>query len=98
MIHKFTGGKDGSYPYAGLILDQAGNLYGTASDGGKLACKCGVVFELAPNSKGGWKETVLHSFFDRPGIDPGAALIFDTSGNLYGTTIGDGTQDIWFSA
>jgi uncharacterized repeat protein (TIGR03803 family) len=81
-------------PYAGLIFDQAGNLYGTATTGGNLSCNshrgCGVVFKLTLTSKGGWKETVLHSFLDHPGSEPGAGLILDASGNLYGTTIGDG--------
>jgi uncharacterized repeat protein (TIGR03803 family) len=92
VLHQFTGGKDGAAPYEGVIFDQAGNLYGTAEKGGNLsACGsqgCGVVFKLAPNSKGGWSETVLHAFADHPGAFPNGALIFDGSGNLYGTTEG----------
>ncbi len=94
VLHHFTGGKDGANPEAGLIFDQAGNLYGTAEAGGNLsycnASGCGVVFKLAPNSKGGWTETVLHAFTDRGGAFPAAGLILDTAGNLYGTTQGDG--------
>ena len=49
------------------------------------------VFKLAPNSNGGWKETVLHTFVDHPGASPvGGGLIFDANGNLYGETAGDG--------
>jgi uncharacterized repeat protein (TIGR03803 family) len=90
VIHRFTSGRDGWFPYAGLIFDTAGNLYGTT---GTAACGgdpgCGVVFKLTPNSKGGWNERVLHTFADHPGAHPGAGLIFDPAGNLYGTTAGD---------
>jgi uncharacterized repeat protein (TIGR03803 family) len=92
VLHRFTGSWDGRGPGAGLIFDRAGNLYGTTRVGGDLRCNnsgCGVVFKLAPNSKGGWDETVLHDFFDQPGAVPEAGLIFDSAGNLYGTTAGD---------
>jgi uncharacterized repeat protein (TIGR03803 family) len=88
VLHQFTGGEDGGNPEADLILDSAGNLYGTAAVGG--AHGYGVVFKLAPNANGGWDETVLHSFMDKPGANPQSALIFDPAGNLYGTTAGDG--------
>jgi uncharacterized repeat protein (TIGR03803 family) len=94
VLHHFTGGAQGAEPYAGLILDQAGNLYGTAEFGGDLSfcmrAGCGVVFKLAPNSKGEWTETVLHYFVDHPGARPLAGLIFDATGNMYSTTLGDG--------
>jgi len=70
-----------------LIFDAAGNLYGTTQFGG--AHSFGTVFELAPNGHGRWKETVLHSFKDRPGANPTGNLIFDSLGHLYGTTVGD---------
>jgi uncharacterized repeat protein (TIGR03803 family) len=95
VLYSFTGGSDGANPYAGLISDSAGNLYGTTENGGSSNCKgCGVVFQLAPNSKGGWTESVLYSFFG--GLDgayPLAALVFDGVGNLYGTTEGGGPGD-----
>ena len=98
VIHRFTGGAQGGEPRAGLTFDRAGNLYGTTELGGALGlCKfagragCGVVFKLAPNSKGAWTETVLHHFVDHPGARPVAVPIFDAVGNLYGTTLGDGT-------
>jgi uncharacterized repeat protein (TIGR03803 family) len=80
---------DGAQPYAGMIFDSKGNLYGTTSHGGNTsACEggCGVVFELSPDGKGNWTETILYSFDATDGSNPLAALTFDSSGNLYGTT------------
>ena len=94
VLHHFTRGKDGANPFAGLIFDQAGNLYGTAMKGGNLSyCGdgCGVVFKLTLGSDGTWRERVLHSFMAHPGAYPWARVIFDAAGNLYGTTYGDGT-------
>ncbi len=82
---------DGHYPYAGLVLDKNGNLYGTTIYGG--ANGFGAVFELTS----GGVEKVLYSFQGSPdGYYPTAGLVFDKSGNLYGTTelggaFGDGT-------
>src|ERR1035441_332430 len=88
---------DGYQPWAGLIFDAAGNLYGTTVYGGTAdtTCSyCGTVFELTPNGSGGWTETVLHSFGDgTDGFYPSAGLIFDAAGNLYGTTAMGGTYD-----
>jgi len=85
VLHSFTD-KDGSHPLAGLIFDQAGNLYGTTLFGGRT--HNGVVFQLTL-SGGVWKETVLHNFTGRnDGIDPEANLIIDQNGVLYGTTMG----------
>jgi uncharacterized repeat protein (TIGR03803 family) len=97
VLHNFCSVKDcadGKQPYGGLIFDQSGNLYGTTYFGGSVDyCRpspgCGVVFRLAPNPKGGWKETVLHVFVDHPGALPFESLTFDGAGNLYGTTLGD---------
>jgi uncharacterized repeat protein (TIGR03803 family) len=79
---------DGFYPFAGLIFDQAGNLYGTTYlGGGPVGCDCGVVFELTRNADGSWAEKVLHHFTS--GADGGlpiGGLIFDQAGNLYGAT------------
>jgi uncharacterized repeat protein (TIGR03803 family) len=92
VLYQFTGGKDGGFPFAGLIFDAAGNLYGTTTYGGLSSdCYvhgCGVAFRLAPNSNGGWTETVLHDFVDLQGY-PSAGLIFDAAGSLYGTTAGN---------
>jgi uncharacterized repeat protein (TIGR03803 family) len=88
-------------PHGGLILDTAGSLYGTASEFGNMrACNsgCGVVFKLSLLSGGGWKESVLHAFDDTDGGAPYASLIFDSEGNLYGTTDGGGNLSDCFSA
>jgi uncharacterized repeat protein (TIGR03803 family) len=72
-----------------LIFDAAGNLYGTTYSGGIYGY--GTAFKVTSNPDGSWTETVLRSFSGRPdGSYPHAGLIFDTAGNLYGTTEGGG--------
>jgi len=88
VLHQFTlnSGKDGVNPRAGLIFDAAGNLYGTTYGGG--AHDEGMVFELSPSAGGRWTEKILYSFKRHAdGIYPWAGLIFDSAGNLYGTTL-----------
>jgi len=90
VLHSFDV-NDGKNPLAGLVFDVAGNLYGTTVVGG--ASGLGTVFELVPDGHGTWKETVLHSFSGDPdGYSPEAGLIFDSSGNLYGTTMWGGAS------
>jgi uncharacterized repeat protein (TIGR03803 family) len=90
VLHSFGSATDGALPYGSLIFDASGNLYGTTAGGGTGSCSgygCGTVFELSPNSDGSWSETVLHNFKNEgDGYSPYAGLIFDASGNLYGTT------------
>jgi uncharacterized repeat protein (TIGR03803 family) len=98
ILHGFSGGWDGTYPYAGLIVDSMGKLYGTTEYGGDLSCDpdyriagCGVAFELTSDGKGIWSENILHTFTFNDGAFPEASLVFDTAGNLYGTpTLGPG--------
>jgi uncharacterized repeat protein (TIGR03803 family) len=88
VLYSFTGGENGGGPYAGVIRDPAGNLYGTTSDGG--AASVGVVYKL--NAAG--QETVLHTFTGgADGSFPNAGVIRDSSGNLYGTTSSGGTAN-----
>lgn len=89
MLHNFTGGQDGGYPYAGLTLDRPGNLYGTAFDGG-TGCSpfggCGTVFELK-HVESNWLFTPLYSFLGSgDGAYPLARVVFGPNGTLYGTT------------
>lgn len=86
VLHNFGAGTDGSEPNAGLIMDAAGNLYGTTTLGG--AHGDGAAFELTPVTGEGWTEKMLHSFSGTTdGSQPWAELIFDAAGNLYGTTV-----------
>jgi uncharacterized repeat protein (TIGR03803 family) len=89
VIHSFNG-IDGLSPFAGLIFDPAGNLYGSTYFGAND--DFGTIFRLKPAVHGGWNETVLHSFRNLPGAYPYSSLTLDGSGDLYGTTIGDGTK------
>jgi uncharacterized repeat protein (TIGR03803 family) len=79
---------DGLNPQAGLVVDSAGNLYGTTYQGG--TANWGTVYELSPPTppSGMWTETILHEFTNgADGATPDGPLTFDTAGNLYGTTI-----------
>jgi uncharacterized repeat protein (TIGR03803 family) len=105
VIHSFNN-TDGLYPQSAVTIDVAGNLYGATlcGGGGKnidngLGCSflngSGTIWELSPQTDGSWKEKVLYSF---TGGDDGAnpseegVLIFDSAGNLYGTTQNGGTH------
>ena len=84
MLYSFTGGSDGGYPLGALIADAAGNLYGVTTSGGTNSE--GVAFEFSKSS-GQWAETVLYNFGSgSDGVYPQGPLVFDTAGNLYGTT------------
>jgi uncharacterized repeat protein (TIGR03803 family) len=86
-LYTFTGGNDGKLPESGVIVDHAGNLYGTTLLGGG-STQCGVVYELSPQTNGSWTESILHSFTGTAsdGCYPQAEVIVDHKGNLYGTT------------
>ncbi len=87
VLYSFTGGTDGSGPFAGVIQDSAGNLYGTTYYGG--AGGYGVVYKLTPSLQ----ETVLYSFKGAPdGANPYAGVTMDAAGNLYGTTYNGGAH------
>ena len=91
VLHTFTNnGTDGASPVSGLVLDAAGNLYGTTQFGGTFGV--GTVFELSPNGIGGWTEKVLYSFSNNgtDGYYPYREVILDGAGNLYGTTFAGG--------
>ncbi len=95
LLHTFGSSStgDGSAPYAGLLADPKGNLYGSTFSGGSQCTTsggCGTVFQVAPTGI----ETVLYSFAG--GTDasfPFCSLVWDTDGNLYGTTIFGGTYN-----
>jgi uncharacterized repeat protein (TIGR03803 family) len=89
VLHTFTGGSDGGYPFAGVILDAADNLYGTASTGGQF--NAGVVYKLDGSSG---QETVLYNFTGgADGANPYGGVIADSDGNLYGTTYVGGSLE-----
>jgi uncharacterized repeat protein (TIGR03803 family) len=93
LLQSFVSGKaDGAYPYPGLMLDGAGNLYGTTVLGGTF--DAGTAFKITATGD----ESLLYSFgaYSGDGQHPHAGLFRDATGNLYGTTLdggsfGDGT-------
>jgi uncharacterized repeat protein (TIGR03803 family) len=89
VLYGFGTGEDGTIPVAGVTLDAAGNVYGTASAGG--AYGYGTIFELTPSGST-WTETILHNFEDGDdGGVPYAGLIADKAGNFYGAATEGGT-------
>jgi uncharacterized repeat protein (TIGR03803 family) len=94
VLYRFQGETDGGDPLGGLVLDSAGNLYGTTSASTGNA-QGGVVFKLSLDPNGTWIETVLYAFClvdgCADGYAPEAGLVRDTQGNLYGTTSAGGT-------
>jgi uncharacterized repeat protein (TIGR03803 family) len=92
VLHNFNG--DGYIPLAGLVMDAAGNLYGT-TEGGDQNHPYGMVFELTPVAGGGWTAQVIHDFNRDDGADPWfGSLILDGAGNLYGTTLQGGAYNV----
>jgi uncharacterized repeat protein (TIGR03803 family) len=89
VIYSFSGDTDGEYLDTDLVIDKAGNLYGTSVQGGDFGS--GTVFELAPTANG-WAHTVLYSFRGgRDGGEPYKGVTLDSQGNLYGTAVTGGT-------
>jgi uncharacterized repeat protein (TIGR03803 family) len=94
ILYSFTGSGDGESPLSGLVADGKGNFYGTTAGGGTgTYCHCGTAFELSPGLSGTWSEQVLYSFSSGvgDGSEPSGGLVFDSKGNLYGTTAYGGT-------
>ena len=99
VLYAFTGGADGAAPNGSLLLDSSGNLYGTASSGGRPTCSslgsypgCGVVFELESSGT----QKVLYTFGGSAkgdGANPNPGLVTDGAGNLFGTTYHGGTSN-----
>jgi len=92
VLYEFCAGltsncSDSTQPQAPLLLDKAGNLYGTATVGGKNFF--GTVFRLSPTGK----EKILHAFAGSPtdGSNPQGGMVMDSAGNLYGTTLFGGS-------
>jgi uncharacterized repeat protein (TIGR03803 family) len=96
VLYSFEGGADGAWPYAGLILDAQGALYGTTVYGGRSNCNygCGTVFKLTPGTGGVYTKSVLYSFTGgADGAAPVGPLILDSRGALYGTADNGGSSN-----
>jgi hypothetical protein len=94
VIFRFDGNRLGRYPLATLTLDKAGHLYGSAALGtGCGGGGCGMIFELVPSKRGLWTQEILYAFQGPDGGGPDGPVLFGHKGNLFGTTIGGGTDD-----
>jgi hypothetical protein len=82
VLEKFNGESSACNPWAGVVMDRAGNLYGTAVE----TYGFGAVYELSPTSRGGWNYRVIHEFTGGSDGWPTSKLTLDAAGNLYGTT------------
>jgi uncharacterized repeat protein (TIGR03803 family) len=98
VAHTFNGldGSKGSQPTGGLAFDPAGNLYGTTSDGGDLACNngngCGTIFKLSPKSGGAFAFSLVEEFNGTLGSSSNYGVIVH-AGRLYGTTFAGGSPN-----
>src|SRR5690349_17210027 len=79
VLHSFQGPPDGGYPWAGVVLDRMGNIYGTTYTGGRHGM--GMIFKVDPSGS----EEVLHAFAAPEGGQTFDPLLLDSQGNLYGT-------------
>jgi uncharacterized repeat protein (TIGR03803 family) len=81
ILHRFSGTPDGKSPIGALVMDGAGNVYGTAPSGGN-STNSGIVFKVDPSGT----ESVIYSFSESDGAAPYCALILDSKGDIFGTT------------
>jgi uncharacterized repeat protein (TIGR03803 family) len=94
VLYSFKGGTDGASPISNLVIDAAGNLYGTTSEGGAPGCGCGTIFRLARVSGDTWRERILYRFRGAPdGAFPYNGMVTDRAGHLYGATVHGGDDD-----
>jgi uncharacterized repeat protein (TIGR03803 family) len=102
LLHSFSASRNGIGPEGDLILDSEGNLYGTTYEGGSSGCiraGCGTAFRLSNITGGTWEETVWDLFSAHlDGGYPAAPLVFDSIGNLYGTTGGGSGIGAYYGA
>ncbi len=89
VLHTLSGGPDGGFPEAGVVLSNSSTLVGTTETGG--ANGMGTIFQVDPTTG---TETVLHSFDGTDGANPFSALFQDSEGNFYGTTTYGGLRNL----
>lgn len=96
VLYNFANPKNGAGPSSSLTFDSSGNLWGTAAGGtGQCEGGCGVVFKMTPANNGKWTYSAVHHFTGNDGAYPNASVVFDSKGNLYGTTeLGGGGNSV----
>jgi uncharacterized repeat protein (TIGR03803 family) len=93
VVHAFgANGAQGFTPFATVVFDKRGNLFGITTEGGAPSCGCGVVYGMKAQGNGKWAYQVLHAFGASDGVEPNSTLTLDGKGNLYGTTAGGGAN------
>jgi len=103
-IYSFQAGRDGAGPIARLVVGPDSELYGSTAAGGGGPCLldngyrgCGTVYKLQPLARApltvlyNWSSTILYRFSNDDGAYPQGELTFDSSGNIYGTTVNGGS-------
>jgi uncharacterized repeat protein (TIGR03803 family) len=94
VLYSFQGGTDGASPISNVVFDQAGDLYGTTSEGGAPGCGCGTIFKLSRGPDGIWGESVAYAFTGTPdGAFPYNGMVARPDGAFYGTTVHGGDDD-----
>ncbi len=95
VLYSFKGGTDGASPISSLVVDSAGNFYGTTSEGGASACGCGVIFKMTKGTSGKWTESVVYRFpgTPSPGFAYNGMTSDSTASNFYGATVHGGADN-----
>lgn len=87
IIHAFGANEAGGlFPYAPVVFNRRGDMFGATLEGGSASCECGTIFGMKQEAGGKWGFEVLHRFVGTDGSDPQYGMTLDSKGNLYGTT------------
>ncbi|MBV8067255.1 MAG: hypothetical protein JO113_04700 [Candidatus Eremiobacteraeota bacterium] len=99
VLHQFSK-TDGALPDADLVWGPSGELYGSTNQGANSGCPngCGTIFTLTRGKRNNWRYSIVHAFIEQQGGGPAGNMVFDESGNLYGSTVigGSGGDGVLF--
>jgi uncharacterized repeat protein (TIGR03803 family) len=86
VLYAFNGTTDGQSPTSGVVMDGAGNLYGTTQSGGDPTCNCGTLWGVSPSASG-WSETTLQAFTGGADGSSPSQVLLDSDENLFGDAL-----------